>query len=407
VIVRAKYVLPMAQPPVEDGAVAVAGDTIVAIGKSADIRRTHGGDVRDLGEAVLLPGLINAHCHLDYTDMAGEVEWRGSFIEWVLQLVALKKLRSDNDYLRAIRNGMDLLARSGTTTVVNIESFPHLIEKALPVPLRTFWCVELIDWNSTEPADKMVKETLNLIARLPPVPGGYGLSPHAPYTVSAGLYRLTARYARGHHLLFTTHVAESEEEDDMFRRGTGPMYDYFLRAGRDMSDCKRVGVVQLLSELAALGEYCLAVHVNCLTAQDVQLFKASRAHVVHCPRSHRFFKRDLPMLGAFWERGINVCLGTDSMASNPAPAGLNMFAEMQTLAHMFPKLAAEQILEMATICPARALNLADKLGKIAPGAWADLIAVPLDGEPIDPYEAVVYAEKPVSFSMVAGKVVVG
>src|SRR5580700_2801412 len=112
-ILRARHVLPMNQPPIEDGAVAIEGDTIVAVGTHAEIRAAHTGDVRDLGERVLAPGLINAHCHLDYTRLRGEVEWRGSFTEWLLQLVAAKKLHPDKEFVGAIQKGLESLARSG------------------------------------------------------------------------------------------------------------------------------------------------------------------------------------------------------------------------------------------------------------------------------------------------------
>jgi cytosine/adenosine deaminase-related metal-dependent hydrolase len=234
--------------------------------------------------------------------------------------------------------------------------------------------------------------------------GGFGLAPHAPYTVSDGLYRLCAKYSQGRKIPLTTHVAETEQEDDMFRRGLGPLYDYFRRIGRDMRDCKRVGPVNLLMERGVLAPHCLAVHVNCLTVADMQLLKNSGAHVVHCPRSHRYFRRDTALLNGFKKEGINVCLGTDSCASNDK---LNMFAEMQELAREFPKMTAEDILAMATVNAAQALNVPGQLGCLAPGAWADMIAVPLDEPVHDPYDAVVFAEKPVCFSMVNGTVVIG
>lgn len=404
-ILRARVVLPLGQPPIQDGAVAIEGDTVVAVGPTPDIRAAHTGPVRDLGEVVLLPGLINAHCHLDYTGMSQEINWHGSFIEWILQLVALKKLRTENQYLSDINRGIDQLARTGTTTVVNVESFPVLIDRLPPPKLRIWWCLELIDFNRPEPARQIAQQALEFIAAHPDVFGGFGLSPHAPYTASPELYRLSAQYARARNILLTTHLAESQEEDDMFRRGTGPMYDYFRRAGRDMSDCKRHSVVQRMSELGVLGPHCLAVHANCLTPQDVQLLARSATHVVHCPNAHRYFQRGTPWLSPLWEQGVNLCLGTDSMASNPSADGLDMFCEMQTLARVFTRLPPEQILEMATTCPARALNRPHKLGKIACGAWADLIAVASDGAG-DPYETVVFAQKPVNFSMVGGKVIV-
>jgi cytosine/adenosine deaminase-related metal-dependent hydrolase len=333
--------------------------------------------------------------------MVHEVEWRGSFIEWILQLVALKQLRSDKQYLAAIQSGMMQLLKSGTTSVINIECFPPLIDQLPPSRLRTWWCMELIDFNRPDPAKDIAQRAIEVIAAHQSVHGGFCLAPHAPYTVSGDLYRLAGQHARARNILLTTHLAESEEEDDMFRRGTGPMYDYFLRSGRDMSDCRRVGPVQLLSELTVLAPNCLAAHANYLTPLDVTLLKQSGTHVVYCPKSHRFFNRPTPLLGVFWQNDINVCLGTDSLVSNDT---LDMFAEMQTLTREFPQLSAEKVLAMATVWGAKALNLSDKLGKIAPGAWADLIAVPLEGEGVDPYEAVVFAEKPVCFSMVGGKV---
>jgi cytosine/adenosine deaminase-related metal-dependent hydrolase len=398
-ILRAKLVVPMSQPPIENGAVAVEGDMITAVGTADEVT---GGEVRDLGEVVLAPGLINTHCHLDYTGMINQVEWRGSFIEWILLLVALKQLYAEKDYLTGIAAGLDQLAKSGTTSVVNIESFPTLIDQLPESPLRVAWCLELMDFQKPDAAEQLVQAVVAWVDAHPTRLGG--ISPHAPFTASAELYRLAARYARGRQLTFTTHLAESEEEDDMFRRGIGPMYDYFRRAGRDMTDCKRVGPVQLLHEMEVLTPNCLLVHANSLTRADVQLLATTGAHVVHCPKAHRFFHRATPLLENLMHAGINVCLGTDSLASNDT---LNMFAEMQELARVFPRWSAEQILTLATANAAKALNQKDKLGMIAFGATADLIAVPLDGPVIDPYEAVVFAEKPVTFSMIGGKTMLG
>jgi cytosine/adenosine deaminase-related metal-dependent hydrolase len=142
------------------------------------------------------------------------------------------------------------------------------------------------------------------------------------------------------------------------------------------------------------------VHANYLTPPDIALLKESGTHAVLCPRSHEFFKRRLPLLSTFREQGINVCLGTDSLASNDQ---LNLFAEMQTLIRQFSQMSPEQILQLATTGAAKALNQGEKLGRLAVGAWADMIAVPQDGAADDPYETVVFSNKPVNFSMVGGK----
>lgn len=401
-ILRARYVLPMDQPPIEDGAVVIEKDVVTAVGKAAEIRAAYSGELRDLGERVLAPGLINAHCHLDLTRLRGEVQWHGGFIEWILQLVAAKKLHSDKDFFSGYQMGLEQLTRSGTTTIVDITSTPQILHQVLPTKLRVWWCLEFINFNRSEDVEALVADALEFIAAHPNVRGGFGLSPHAPYTASAGLYQLAAQRSRARNILLTTHLAESQDEDDMIRRGTGPMYDYFIRAGRDMGDCKRTGPTQLMSEFGVLGPNCLAVHANSLTPLDMALLKQTGTHVVHCPKTHRFFGRGTPLLQALREQGVNVCLGTDSMASNDT---LSMLAEMQTLAHMFPRISAQELLELATVNGAKALNQPEKLGRIAPGAWADLIAAPLEGAGGDPYEAIVYADKEVTFSMVGGELI--
>src|SRR5512137_2959376 len=119
-ILRAKVVLPMNAPPLEDGAVVVSGDRITAVGPASEILRAHTGPVTDLGEVVLLPGLINAHCHLELTGLRGAVPWHGNFTQWLLRLVELKKTKTDAELRAATADGLHQLAATGTTTVVNI-----------------------------------------------------------------------------------------------------------------------------------------------------------------------------------------------------------------------------------------------------------------------------------------------
>jgi aminodeoxyfutalosine deaminase len=398
-ILRAKWVLPMARPPVADGAVAVEGDRIVAVGPVDEVRAAHGGPERDLGEAVLLPGLINAHTHLDYTDLYGQVPWHGTFMDWIIRITETKKKLTPDHYRAAVQNGLNMARAAGTTTVVNVECCPAVIGQVQPAGPRVIWCVELIDLRETKPAADLVDEAAAAA-------GVGGLAPHAPFTASGELYRQSARAARARQWVVTTHVAESAEEDDMFRRGLGIMYERYLRAGRPMADCKHASPVQLLHQYEFLGPDCLAVHANCLTPLDVKLLADTDTSVVHCPITHRFFNRPTPLLDELQAAGVNVCLGTDSLASAAEPHGLSLFVEMQELARIFPRMEPARILEMATVNPARALRQADRLGHLAPGATADLIAVDLAGN-FDPFEAAVFNERPVRFMMVAGQEVAG
>ncbi len=378
-ILRAKLVVAVGAPPIENGAVAVEGDTITAVGPAGEVA---GGDARDLGEVALAPGLINAHCHLDYTDMLGQVPWRGRFADWLMAITELKRQWTPDQFRASVRHGVRQAIETGTTTLLDIACFPELLPET---PLRILCFPELIDLGRPLPELPLRAD---------------GLAPHALYTASPELYRQCVASGRP----LTTHLAEATEEEEMFRWGRGPLYERLKQLGRDMSDCRRTGPVELAHELGVLGPRCLAAHMNCLTAHELELVQNTGTNVVHCPRTHRFFQRARFPLEAYRQRGVNVCLGTDSLASNES---LDMRAEMQELARVFPPLSAQEILQMATVNAAKALHRADRLGKLAPGASADLIALPLDGPVADPYEAVVFAERPPVFSMIGGKVVLG
>ena len=151
-IYRARHLVPMCAPPVENGAVAVQGEFIAAAGRWADVRREFPADtITDLGEAALLPGFINAHCHLDYSGLRHAILPPKTFAEWIGRINALKRCMDDDDYLAAIARGFREQARWGTTTILNVESFPELMWKMPPPPLRTWWFYELIDVRRVVP----------------------------------------------------------------------------------------------------------------------------------------------------------------------------------------------------------------------------------------------------------------
>lgn len=398
---RAKYIVPMTVPPIHDGMIVVADGVIQAVGRAGDVEPHHAGPVRDLGEVVLSPGLINAHAHLEYAPLAGRVPFRGSFIGWIQELLNARRHLTVADYRDAIRTGLEQCVASGTTTLVNVVTNPPAVD-GVTAPLRVWWCWELLDFNQHLTPEELLAELTGLPLPAGVVPASVGLAPHALYTVSPGLYRLSAATARQRGWLFTTHVAESDEEDDMIRRGSGLMHDYFRRAGRDMSDCKRAGPVQLLHDYGVWGGNCLAVHANYLAPPEFVLLRRAGTSVVHCPRSHRFFRRGQPLWQEWQRQELNVCLGTDSLASNES---LSMLAEMQQMASVLPELPPAEILRLVTLNAARALNQTGRLGCLAPGAAADIIALPAQGTIADLHEAIVYADQLPSFVMVGGKVI--
>ena len=403
VILRSRVVLPINSAPMDDGAVVVVDNTIAAVGPYAEIKAEYAGEVIDLGEQVLMPGLVNAHCHLDFTMMRHAIQPQRSFTDWIRRINAVKRSLSDDDYLAAIARGFAELRKWGTTTVANIESFPELLVRMPPPPIRTWWFLEMIDIRHRETGEEAVAGALSFFAERPDWLGGFGLSPHAPYTASASLFELAGNAARNLGMPITTHVAESREEWEMFRHGRGELYDFLLRLGRWMYDCQHERTpFGHLAAHASLDARWLLAHMNELDDADLDILgrlpRHMRPSVVHCPGSHRYFRHGPFPLVKLQEQGVNVCLGTDSLASTES---LSLFDEMRQLARRAPWLHAAEVLRMGTENGARALGM--NAGKIEVGALADLIALPYCGETKEVYEAVLDYRDPVAWMMLNGQ----
>ena len=414
-IYRARLLVTMDGPPVEDGAVLVRGGSIAAVGRWADVRREFAGeDATDLGEVVLLPGFINPHCHLDYSTLRHAILPPRSFSEWVGRINALKRTLDPSDYLAAIAKGFRESARWGTTTLLNIESFPELMWKMPPPPLRTWWFYEMIDVRSAIATEELVAGALLFFQETAQDPavgewhGGRGLSPHAPYTASPELYRLARDCARAQGLPWTTHLGESRDEQEMFVHGRGPLYDFLAKLGRPMGDCGAgESALAQLTARGCLGPECIAVHLNDWEEEDFALVAPhgplAGLTVVHCPLSHRYFRHTAFPLQPLRKLAVNLCVGTDSPASD---GSFSLLAELRALAAATPALDPAEMLAMITRNPARALRLEGKLGCVKSGAWADLVAFPMTAaNPRNIHAEVVDCRAPSTWLMVHGRVV--
>jgi cytosine/adenosine deaminase-related metal-dependent hydrolase len=400
-IYRARTLVTMDGPPIDDGAVAIEGAWIGDAGRFDEVRARNGGEVADLGEVVLLPGLINAHSHLDYTLLRGTIAPQRSFADWIRQINGMRREFSEDDFLDSISLGFAEARRWGTTTIANIESMPQLLARMPSPPLRTWWFLELIDVRSRLVPEELVAAAISLGERKHDWPGGFGLSPHAPYTASAELSRAAADVAARNKMLLTMHLAESAEEMEMFRDGRGPLFELLQNLGRPMEDCS-IGQTPLATMLnrQTIDERWIVVHLNELAEEDLaRLERGPRFHIAHCPRSSRYFQHTPFAMRRLRALGFNICLGTDSLASN---SSLSLFSEMRAVRDAHPWLTAHEILEMATVNGARALDQVNTLGKIRAGFNADLIAVPIEGKGMDPFEEITAWSEPVGWMLVAG-----
>jgi cytosine/adenosine deaminase-related metal-dependent hydrolase len=407
-LLRARVVLPVSQAPIREGAVLVSGQRIAAVGRWRDLSAHSRAKRVDLGGAVLMPGLVNAHCHLDYTDMAGQFAPPKVFADWLKLITETKAGWDYSDYATSWSNGARMLVRTGTTSVADIEAVPELLPEVWKgTPLRVFSFLEMIGIKGLGRPQALVQEAVERLQRLRGFRGRPGLSPHAPYSTVPELLRLSAQTARRHKWRVTTHVAESAPEFEMFARGRGEMFDWLQRSGRDMSDCGLGSPVRHMERCGALSERLLAAHANYLGRQDAALLAKRKVHVVHCPRCHAYFRHDPFPLRRLARAGVNVCLGTDSLASVYKPrrhsVELSMFEEMRALAQNEPSLSARKIVRMATLNGARALGMAGQIGELAEGAFADLIALPLAVKAADIYDGVLHHEGDVAASMIDGQ----
>ena len=407
-LLRARIVLPVSRPPIHDGAVLVRGRRIVAVGRWRDLSSRARAKVVDLGEKVLMPGLVNAHCHLDYTDMAGQFLPPKVFTDWLKLITTTKGGWSRSDYVKSWLNGAAMLLRTGTTSVADIEAVPEVLPEVRgATPLRVFSCLEMIGIKGHRQPRAILHEAVERIEALKGCRGGVGLSPHAPYSTLPELLRLSARTAHGRKWLLATHLAESALEFEMFTHARGEMFEWLRRSGRDMSDCGLGSPVRHLEHCGVLSERLLAAHVNYLGRGDAATLGKRGVHVVHCPRCHFYFRHDRFPLRRLARAGVNICLGTDSLASvyktRRQHVELNLFEEMRALAKNEPSLSARQIVRMATVNGARALSLRGQIGELAEGAFADLIAFPFAGKASDIYNGVVHHQGNVAASMIDGR----
>lgn len=394
-IIRARTVVPMEGEPIHNGAIAVSGNKIADVGRFAEVRQRQSGEILDLGEQILMPGLINGHCHLDYTMLRGTIPPQRSFSDWIRAINAEKAKLTDQDYIDSISAGFAEARRFGTTAILNLTAFPKLIA-AIQEPLRTWWFGELIDVRNPDEAEKIADEALEFLKSS----NRWGLAPHAPFTASQRLYARCEEIGRRENIPLTTHLAESREEMEMFRDATGAAFEFLESIGRPMEDCGRETPLSLFVRTRANAERWIIAHLNELDAGDFKLLaSAPKFHIAHCPRSHTFFGHAPLAFDRLRTLGFNICLGTDSLASN---SDLSLFAEMRELLRHEPGLSPREVVAMATLNGALAIGQPDSLGKIAPGAYADLIAVPEAPSATDVFETIVAFEETEPWIMVNG-----
>ncbi len=410
-VLFSKYILTMDRPqPIEDGFVMIQGSRILQVGKRKDLYFLPSVRMLDLGETVLLPGLINAHCHLDFTALKGKVPYRGSFIDWLKRMGASSRKNAPARFKPSIEAGIQESFSYGTTTLCDISTSWESWQLLRGSGLRAFVFLEIFDLIQSSPINywkKFLEKLQDQIRQWPPnATFRWGLSPHTPFTVSKELLQIVNRYLDSRKDILTTiHVAESREEGRLFKSASGPLFKSIGSLNPSWILSRNTTPVQYLNESGWLPKLDLGVHLNVVNDKDLRLLSKNRIAVVHCPGSHAFFKHPPFKYRKMRQYGIRVCLGTDSLASNQS---LSLFREMRLFRNEHPAVPAMEILSMVTHKPAEALGMGHELGRIKPGYLADLIGLPLitrrqKSKTMDIFERVLQYRNKISFAMIHGE----
>lgn len=358
----------------------------------------------DLGDALLMPGLVNAHSHLDYTALRGRLPEVRGFARWIAAIGREKASWRSSDYRASILAGMRESLAFGTTAMMNWICLPDALPARGVPPMRVWWLWEQIAYRPGAAGDAPAWTAWRRAVRARRALWSGGIAPHAPYTCVSTALDAAVRWSSRARAPWSLHVAESREEWRMFRAARGGLFDLMRRAGRAISDCGgRTPLRAAWDAISAAKSPVVLVHANCLSRGDVARLASAVNRgvplaVAHCPRSTRRLGHPAFPFRALRKAGVPVVLGTDSLASND---DLSMFAETRAFADAHPELRPREILAMATSSAAAALGAG-----AAWEGWRDWIAIPCSAaREASVWDAILAHEGRVSWAMVDGQIV--
>ena len=382
----ARWVVPIDGPPLEWGQVHIEGEKISGVSKAGTI------DVdENLGEVVLLPGLVNAHTHLDWTGFPQERKDGSNFLKWIDSVIAHRMSTTPSQMQEHIQKGIDQSLKAGVCLIGDISAGGHSWDLLSQSKLGGVVYFELLGLNRDR-AQIALEAFLSWIERIKPQDClSPGVSPHAPYSVRIELLN----FAIEQELPLQMHLAETLLEIELLQTRKGPFADWLI--GKNVYDeSGMVPSVRNILQLLDRNSQSVLVHGTCLTD-----FSEKKRKLVYCPRTHDFFNSSphpMPqMLSAGWE----IALGTDGLSSNP---DLNVLSEARFVRAKFSQLSSDQILRMITINGAALLRADRKNGSLTRGKYANLCYFPIGlNAPVEPMENLLLGNQSCSRVMIHGK----
>ena len=425
IIYSARWVLPIASPLIENGAIAVDDSKISGVGSRDEIiSRFPDSRIEDFGQAAILPGLVNAHAHLELTVMRGFLEREeGNFFAWLRKLTVARMAMTPEDLLVSATCGAIEAARAGITCAADASSAATKAMKALSqVGMRGIVYQESFGPDPKLAAENVAKlrEQISSMRDIENDLVRVGVSPHAPYTVSAPQLELISRLAIDQKLPVMMHAAESQAEKLFMLEGRG-VFGEGLSARGIQWQAPGVSTIQYLARHGILETKPLLAHCVNVNHADLDLIKQSGAGIAHCPKSNAKLGHGRAPFAEFIAQGLNVGLGSDSVASNNTCDLLEearfatLLSRLPSTPHdsfcggLLPAIAAEQTLFAATLGGARALGLDNQIGALVEGMQADITVVSLNGvhqQPVNnPADALIFSSsgRDVLLTVVAGR----
>jgi aminodeoxyfutalosine deaminase len=376
-LLKARHVVPVGSPVIAAGAVLIENGRIRDIGPASELINRAPSDVEshDLGDMALLPGFINPHTHLELTCYKDALP-RAPLWEWFNHLLPKRfEPGAAEREIEAVRDGARQSIAAGVTLVGDISRSGITAKALVNSPIRRISFVELISGAKLPPSTgPELEQTLSVAEQaFGNAQTIIGISPHAPYTVIPDDLRYLLDLARRDDRLLTIHLLETSEEVDWLEGKPGFLADFLRERSLACADHQPTSAVEFLSRSGLLDGAPRLAHVNYVNDALLDILSESRASIAYCPRAHAYFGHKNHPWKRLRRAGINVCIGTDSLASN---ASLSILDELRYLAVRNPDIESMTLLEMGTINSATALHLEHQTGQIKTDAWADLCAIP-------------------------------
>ena len=390
--IKFRALLTLCSEPIENGELIIEDGNILEI--SSEASNTNKYNLLDLSDHLLMPGFVNAHSHLGLTALANKLSYINNFARWVSDLILLNSALSDEERIKGVISGASEMRLSGVTSLADYVADPALLELINELGFRCVLFMETIGFQENR-AEVLADEVEAILksnkSNLP-----LGIAPHAPYSVSAKLLSRLYELSRKYGCLFSTHLAETEEEIQFVEKGEGPLLG-LLKNRQVFDDNWKIPATTPARYLESLSinNDMVAVHCNFID-NDIELIKSA----VFCPKSTEWFGRRATIpVKKMLDANIPVALGTDSMASNNS---LNFLEEIRMADKLLPDVSRKEILTMATSYGAQILRF--PCGTIERGQKADLIGFRIKTEMKNWHDLPFESEtKKVDFYMVNGK----